>query len=168
ICPRLPNKDFIEPPFDEEMVPFIKDLMYTGKCDMGMFYKKNADFVALLWGDFMFQADNRDISSARKENMPYPRFSKVIINHFISKDRTISMRNMINLHTIRDDSLLGTLKYVSKTKEYQKYGAMIPEYMINQAIQDSKEYQIYLSFAIGEANPKKARKFKKIASPSKK
>nr|GFC25674.1 hypothetical protein [Tanacetum cinerariifolium] len=33
------------------------------------------------------------------------------------KDKTISMRNRINLHTIRDDSLLGTLKFVSKTKD---------------------------------------------------
>ncbi|GJZ21987.1 retrovirus-related pol polyprotein from transposon TNT 1-94 [Tanacetum coccineum] len=154
ICPRIPNHDFVEPPSDEEMVSFIKDLEYTSKCDMlseihtdqmnqhwrtfvavinrcicgtstcldrlrmsraqilwEMFYKKNVDFVALLWEDFMFQADNRDISSAHNENMPYPRFTKVIINHFISKDKTLSMRNMINLHIFRDDSLLGTLKY---------------------------------------------------------
>ncbi|GKB23833.1 hypothetical protein Tco_0863234 [Tanacetum coccineum] len=40
--------------------------------------------------------------------------------------------------------------------------------MINQTIKDSKEYKIYLSFDTGKATPKKARKFKKIASPSKK
>ncbi|GKF99936.1 hypothetical protein Tco_0301627, partial [Tanacetum coccineum] len=34
ICPRLPNQDFVEPPPEEEMVPFIKELEYTGKCDM--------------------------------------------------------------------------------------------------------------------------------------
>ncbi|GJX50676.1 hypothetical protein Tco_0277521 [Tanacetum coccineum] len=70
--------------------------------------------------DFMYQADNREISSARKEHMPYPRFTKVIIDHFISKNKTISMRNRINLHIARDDSLLGTLKFVSKTDDAQK------------------------------------------------
>ncbi|GJU32363.1 hypothetical protein Tco_1175952 [Tanacetum coccineum] len=105
----------------------------------GMYNLKNVDYVALLWEDFMYQADNRDISPTRKEHMPYPRFTKVIINHFISKDKTISMRNKINLHTVCDDFLLGTLKFVSKTKDYQKKVA-----------------------------PKKARKFKKIASPSNK
>nr|GEW24124.1 hypothetical protein [Tanacetum cinerariifolium] len=40
--------------------------------------------------------------------------------------------------------------------------------MINQAIKDSKEYKTYLAFATGEATPKKARKFKKIPSLSKK
>nr|GEW91124.1 hypothetical protein [Tanacetum cinerariifolium] len=34
ICRRLPNQDFVEPPSEEEMVPFIKELEYTGKCDM--------------------------------------------------------------------------------------------------------------------------------------
>ncbi|GJY66804.1 hypothetical protein Tco_0469042 [Tanacetum coccineum] len=84
--------------------------------------------------DFMFQADNRDISSTRKEHTPYPRFTKVIISDFISKDKTISMRNRINLHITRDDSLLGTLKFVSKTEDSQKYGALILEEMINQDI----------------------------------
>ncbi|GKA79558.1 hypothetical protein Tco_0786154 [Tanacetum coccineum] len=90
----------------------------------------------------LFQADNRDISSAREEHMPYLRFTKVIIMHFISKDKTISMRNRINLHTVRDDTLLD--------------------------IKDSKAYKTYLDFATGKATPKKARKFKKVASPSKK
>ncbi|GJZ94006.1 copia protein [Tanacetum coccineum] len=132
----------------------------------GMYNKKNIDYVSLLWEHFMFQTDNRDISSTRKENMSYPRFTKVIITHFIFKDKTISMRNMINLDTIRDDSLLGTLKFVSKTDDYQKYGALIPEEMINQDIKDSKAYKTYLGFATGEVAPKKARKFKKISSPS--
>nr|GEW24073.1 hypothetical protein [Tanacetum cinerariifolium] len=79
-------------------------------------YQKNIDYVALIWEDFMYQANNREISSARKEHMPYPRFTKVIINHFISKENTISMRNRINLHTVYDDTLLGTLKFVSKRR----------------------------------------------------
>ncbi|GJV38975.1 hypothetical protein Tco_1417415 [Tanacetum coccineum] len=82
--------------------------------------------------------------------------------------KTISMRNMINLHTVRDDTLLGTLKFVSKTKDYHKYGALIPDEMINQDIKDSKAYKTYHDFATGKVAPKKARKFKKIASPLKK
>ncbi|GJV89615.1 hypothetical protein Tco_1533553 [Tanacetum coccineum] len=133
-----------------------------------MYNKKDADFVALLWEDFKFQADNREISSTRKEHMPYPRFMKVIINHFISKDKTISMRNMISLHTIRDDTLLGTLKFVSKTQDYQQYGALILDDMINQDIKDYKAYKTCLDFATRKSTPKKARKFMKVASPSRK
>ncbi|GJS89739.1 hypothetical protein Tco_0772375 [Tanacetum coccineum] len=156
ICPRLPDQEFVEPPSEDEMVSFIKDLV----CIFG----KSSGLDRLRPS----RAQILDISLARKENIPYPRFTKVINNHFISKDNTISMRNMINLHTIRDDTLLGTLKFVSKKEEYQKYGALILEEMINQDIKDSKSYKTYLAFATGKATPKKARKFKKIASPSKK
>nr|GEU41094.1 hypothetical protein [Tanacetum cinerariifolium] len=126
-----------------------------------MFYQKNVDYVALLWEDFMFQADNREIIFARKENMPDLSFTKVIISHFIFKDKTISIRNHINLHIACDDTLLGSLKFVYKIEDYQTYGALIPKEMINQAIK-------ILAYATRESNPKKARNFKKPASPSKK
>ncbi|GJT41322.1 retrovirus-related pol polyprotein from transposon TNT 1-94 [Tanacetum coccineum] len=134
----------------------------------GMYNQKNVDYVALLWEDFMYQADNKEISSARKEQIPYPRFTKVIINHFNSKEKTISTRNRINLHTIRNDSLLGTLKFVSTTQDYQQYEALIPDDMINQDIKDSKAYKTYYDFATRKVSPRKARKYKKVASPSRK
>ncbi|GJX18901.1 hypothetical protein Tco_0221578 [Tanacetum coccineum] len=186
ICPRILNKDFIAPPSEEDLVTFIQELGYSGRCISGkttrldrlrnhelkscggMYNKKNVDYVALLWEDFMYQADNREISLARKEHMPYPRFTKVIINHFISKDKTIFMRNGINLHIIRDDSLLGTLKFVSKTQDYQQYGALIPDDMINQDIKDFDAYKTYYDFATRKFPPKKARKYKNVASPLRK
>nr|GEW28025.1 hypothetical protein [Tanacetum cinerariifolium] len=186
ICPRILNQDFIAPPSEEELVTFIQELGYFGKCNMLSAIhtdqmhqpwrafvaiinsKKNVDYVALLWKYFMYQADNREISSARKEHMPYPRFSKVIISLFISKVKTIFMRNKINLHTIRDDSLLGTLKFVSKTQDYQQYGALNLDDMINQDINDSKAYKTYYDFATGKVPPRKERKYKKVAPPSRK
>nr|GEU92506.1 hypothetical protein [Tanacetum cinerariifolium] len=53
-------------------------------------------------------------------------------------------------------------------KSYGMYGALIPNEMINQDIKDSKAYKTYLDFATRKATPKKARKLKKVASPSKK
>ncbi|GKB46229.1 hypothetical protein Tco_0896982 [Tanacetum coccineum] len=97
--------------------------------------------------------------------MTYPRFTKIIINHFISQNKSISMRNMINLHKARDDRLLGTLKYVSKTKEHPVYGALIPKEMLNEDILNSTAYKTYYAYASDAKEPKKARKFKKPASP---
>ncbi|GKC68166.1 hypothetical protein Tco_1100764, partial [Tanacetum coccineum] len=100
--------------------------------------------------------------------MYYLRFTKVIIHHFISKDKSISMRNKIFMHTVRDDSILGTLRFVSKSNEYQVYGALLPERMSNQQMRDSRTCKTYLAFTIGAATPKKARKFKKPTSLSNK
>nr|GEU41061.1 hypothetical protein [Tanacetum cinerariifolium] len=54
------------------------DKMHLSRAQIlwGMYYKKNVDFVELLWEDFVFQIDNRDIK--KQENMYYPRFTKVI------------------------------------------------------------------------------------------
>nr|GEV92259.1 hypothetical protein [Tanacetum cinerariifolium] len=131
-----------------------------------MYYNKNVDFVKLLWEDFVFHIDNRD--AKKQEKMYYPRFTKGIIHHFISKDKSISMRNKIFMHNVRDDNILGSLRFVSKSNEYQVYEALLPEGMTNQQIRDSHAYKTYLAFATGAATPKKARIFKKLASPSKK
>ncbi|GKE18114.1 hypothetical protein Tco_1425691, partial [Tanacetum coccineum] len=72
----------------------------------GIYYNKNVDFVKLLWEDFMFQIDNIDAN--KQEKMYYPRFTKAIIHHFISKDKSISMRNRIFRHTMRDSSAYNT------------------------------------------------------------
>ncbi|GJV69484.1 hypothetical protein Tco_1484993 [Tanacetum coccineum] len=34
ICPRLLNQDFNEPPSEEELVSFVQEIDYSGKCDM--------------------------------------------------------------------------------------------------------------------------------------
>nr|GFB29217.1 hypothetical protein [Tanacetum cinerariifolium] len=120
----------------------------------------STDLVELLWEDIAFHIDNH----FSKETMPYPRFTK-IINHFILQNKSISVRNRINLHTARDDSLLGTLKYVSKTKEHQVYRALIPKEMINEDILNYATYQTYYAYASGAKEPKQVRKFKKLASP---
>ncbi|GKF48170.1 hypothetical protein Tco_0141421 [Tanacetum coccineum] len=97
--------------------------------------------------------------------MPYPRFTKVIIYHFISKDNTILLRKKIKLHIVCDDTLLGTLKFVSKREDCQIYGAVVPDGMINNDIKLSKAYKTYLDYVTGKFPPNKARKFRKPDSP---
>ncbi|GKB98426.1 hypothetical protein Tco_0984563 [Tanacetum coccineum] len=63
----------------------------------------------------------------------------------------------------KHDSILGSLRFVSKTKEYQVYRALIPVEMTNRNMRKSTAYKTYLAFATGATTPKKARKFKKLA-----
>ncbi|GJY84833.1 retrovirus-related pol polyprotein from transposon TNT 1-94 [Tanacetum coccineum] len=84
----------------------------------GMYYKKNVDFVELIWEDVMYQIDNRQTTTTRRANMPYPKFTKAIIQHFIYNDKTISLRNKLFMHMIKDDSVLGRMKFVAKNENY--------------------------------------------------
>ncbi|GKD26533.1 hypothetical protein Tco_1232747 [Tanacetum coccineum] len=58
--------------------------------------------------------------------------------------------------------------FVSIADDYQVYGALFPEVMTNQKMRASLAYKTYLLLATRAVTPKKARKFKKLASPLKK
>nr|GEZ62998.1 hypothetical protein [Tanacetum cinerariifolium] len=59
--------------------------------------------------------------------MYYPRFTKVIIHHFMSKDPSILRRNKVNWHYVRDDHMFTTIKLVSKHRNTQQFGATPPK-----------------------------------------
>ncbi|GJV76256.1 hypothetical protein Tco_1507840 [Tanacetum coccineum] len=169
ICPNLPGQKFEDPLFEEEILAFIRKLGYFGnmkslsnvkvetlpqpwrtfgtiinKClsgkvtglDLlrlsraqimwGMYYQKNVDFVYLLWEDLVYQIENKE--AKKNKDMYYPRFTKFIINHFMSKDQSISRRN--------------------------KYGAILPDTLTNQAMKESKAYKTYHDFATRKVIPK--------------
>nr|GEV98594.1 hypothetical protein [Tanacetum cinerariifolium] len=99
--------------------------------------------------------------------MYYPRFTKVIIHHFLIQDKTLSWRNKIGMHTSKDDYLINTLRFVSRKEASQKYRAILPECLTNPQMKESKAYKTYLGYPTGTVPPKVSKKFKK-ASLSKK
>ncbi|GKB02415.1 hypothetical protein Tco_0830504 [Tanacetum coccineum] len=131
----------------------------------GMFHQKNVDYVELLWEDFIYQIENRVYK--KQEKMYYPRFTKVIIHHFLIQEKTLSWRNKIGMHTSKDDYLINSLRFVSAKESSQIYGVVLPECLTSPEMKESKAYKTYLGHATGVVPPKIARKFKK-ASPTKK
>ncbi|GJV06473.1 hypothetical protein Tco_1344129 [Tanacetum coccineum] len=181
ICPRVPSRDFDALPSEEDTITFLRDLGHTGVINSlndvvinqmhqpwrtfaaiinrslsgktsgldkhrlsrahilwGMYHQKYVDYVELLWEDFTYQIDNKVYK--KQENM---------------------------MHTSKDDYLISTLRFVSRKKASQIYGAVLPECLTSPEMKESKAYKTYLGYATGEVPPKVARKFKK-ASPSKK
>ncbi|GJZ53348.1 hypothetical protein Tco_0608233 [Tanacetum coccineum] len=118
----------------------------------GMFHKKNVDYVYLLWEDFLFQIENKDAKKTNK--MSYPRFIKVIINYFMSKDQSILRRNKMFWHTARDDTMFTSMRCISRHEDTQAYGILLPKHLTNQAMLESKAYQTYYAFASREKAPK--------------
>nr|GEU78469.1 reverse transcriptase domain-containing protein [Tanacetum cinerariifolium] len=127
----------------------------------GMYYQKNVDYMELLWEDFIYQIDNRGYKN--QEKMYYPRFTKVIIHHFLIQEKTLSWRNKIGMHTSMDEYLINTLQFVSRKEASHKYGAVLPECLTSPQIKESKAYKTYLGYATGTVHPKVTRKFKKVS-----
>nr|GEV53887.1 hypothetical protein [Tanacetum cinerariifolium] len=139
ICLRILNQPFAELPFEEEILAFLRALGHSGeikKITDGMYHKKNVDFTYLLWEDFVYQVEHKD---AKKSNeIYYPRFTKVIVNFFMTKDPSIPMRN--------------------------KYGAILPVELTNEAIRNSNAYKEYYAIASGAEPPKTKASVRKTQS----
>nr|GEU75502.1 hypothetical protein [Tanacetum cinerariifolium] len=112
ICPRIPNQTFDELLFEEEILAFLR---YLG------------------------HIEHKD---AKKSNeMYYPRFTKVIINFFMTKDPSVLRRNKVNWHYVRDDQMFTMIKLVSRYQNTQHFNAMLPVELPNVDIRSSAAYK---------------------------
>nr|GEX76255.1 hypothetical protein [Tanacetum cinerariifolium] len=160
---RIPNQQFDELPCEEEILAFLRELGHSGEIKMitdvninklhqpWRLFAANVDFAYLLWEDFVYQVEHKD---AKKINeMYYPRFTKVIVNFFMTKDQSIPRRNKVNWHFARDDHMFTTIKLVSRHLNTQQYTAIFPVELTNEAIKNSKSYKEYYAIASGAEPP---------------
>ncbi|GJX45306.1 hypothetical protein Tco_0261982 [Tanacetum coccineum] len=124
-----------------------------------MYHKKNVDYAYLLWEDFVYQVENKNVKKSNE--MYYPRFTKVIVNFFMTKDQSIPRWNNVNWHYARDDHMFTTIKVVSRHEDTQLYGAIFPNDLTNEAIKDSKSYKEYYAIASRAEPPKTKASVKK-------
>ncbi|GJT76468.1 hypothetical protein Tco_1043193 [Tanacetum coccineum] len=90
----------------------------------GMFYRENIDYPELIWEDFAFQIDHKKERKSRRETMPFPRFTKVIINHFLSQHKSLSNLKYQHYHTIKDNDVALELgKSISVTEAEEEEAA---------------------------------------------
>nr|GFA19211.1 hypothetical protein [Tanacetum cinerariifolium] len=104
---------------------------------------------------------------AKKRNeMYYPRFTKVIIHYFMTKDLLIPRRNKVNWHYVRDDQMFTTINLVLRHQNTQQFGAMLPIELTNEDIRTSEAFKEYYAVAMGVAPPKTKASFRKKKSSS--
>ncbi|GJY42355.1 hypothetical protein Tco_0429625 [Tanacetum coccineum] len=123
----------------------------------GMFYRENVDYPLLIREDLAFQIDHRKERKSRSKTIPFPRFTKVIINHFLSQHKSLSNLKYQHCHTIKDDGIVSRLKFVRISKDYQEYGLPILETMLTERIKLLESYQTFLKYSTGQIPPKKSR-----------
>ncbi|GKC95537.1 hypothetical protein Tco_1160979, partial [Tanacetum coccineum] len=112
-----------------------------------------------LWEDFVYQVKNKNVK--RSNGMYYPRFTKVIVNFFMTKDQSIPRRNNVNWHFARDGYMFTMIKVVSRHEDTQLYGAILPNDLTNEAIKDYESCKEYYDIALGAKPPKTKASVKK-------
>nr|GEX31288.1 hypothetical protein [Tanacetum cinerariifolium] len=148
--------NFAEVLNDKTTLYFLLNLGYKG-----LLHKhpsmENVDFPELIWEDFAFQIDNRQLKKGRRENMPYSTFTKIIINHFLSKHQSLTKMQYLHTDIIKDDAIISRLKFVRIGEDFQEYGLPIPETMLTEGIKKSKSCQMFIKYSTGQIPPKKSR-----------
>ncbi|GJR54527.1 copia protein [Tanacetum coccineum] len=130
--------------------PWSAILSLINQCLTGK--RTNIDYDELLWEEFVqaiqiFFAHEANINAPTKKPtphvIPYYRFTKLII-FYLGSEHNIHIRPGSLVHVIRDDYLLGNLKFVPKGEKDEVFGKPILKELITEAIQNSSYYQQYL------------------------
>ncbi|GKF68188.1 hypothetical protein Tco_0197867, partial [Tanacetum coccineum] len=117
---------------------------------------ENVEYPELIWEDFAYQIGYRQAKLRRREIMPYPRFIKIIINHFLSLNPSIPKGPRSGMHTIKDDGVISRLKFIRISEDFQEYGRAIPDTMLTKDIKQTEAYQTFIKYSTGLVPPKKA------------
>ncbi|GJU83780.1 retrovirus-related pol polyprotein from transposon TNT 1-94 [Tanacetum coccineum] len=149
----------------------LADRLEFRKCNMRLktdIKQKEATFQVVLdalaltsfYRAFLITPDIENKDAKKTNKMSYPRFTKIIIDYFMSKDQSISRRNKMFWHTARDDTMFTSMRCISIHEDTQVYGTILPTELTNQAMLESKAYQTYYAFASREkaSKPKYIRK----------
>ncbi|GKC57273.1 hypothetical protein Tco_1084871 [Tanacetum coccineum] len=161
ICPNLPGQHFVDPPFEADILTFMQELGYPGtikllsdvKVDMlPQSWRTFATIINKCLSDLVYQIENKE--SRKNKYLFYPRFTKDIINYFMSQDQSISRQNKVDWHMANDDPILTTMIFISQHEVVQRYGAILPDYLTNQAMKESEAYKTYHNLATGKVQPK--------------
>ncbi|GJU04905.1 hypothetical protein Tco_1121335 [Tanacetum coccineum] len=164
---KLPGQIFEEPPLEEEILSFIRDLRHTGEIkflsdvNVNHMHQPWRSFVAIInkclsrnttaLENLVYQVENKN--SKKNNDMYYPRFTKVIADYFMAMDQAIPRRNKMFWHYARDDFMFTTIRVISKHQDTQVYGAILPQHLTNQAMLESEAYMTYHAYATGEKTP---------------
>nr|GFC74336.1 hypothetical protein [Tanacetum cinerariifolium] len=69
---------------DKALVPHAQSLRLSqAQILWGLYHKRNVDYTYLMWEDFVYQVEYKN--QKKSNEMYYPRFTKLIIHHFMSK-----------------------------------------------------------------------------------
>nr|GEW50315.1 hypothetical protein [Tanacetum cinerariifolium] len=170
ICLRIPSQTFDELPFEEEILAFLKFLGHNEEIrkltdvNINKLHQPWRSFAAVInkclsgkstgYDNFVYQVEHKDAKKSNK--MYYPRFTKVIIHYFMTKDPSIPRRNKVNWHYVKDEQMFTTIKLVSRHQNTQQFCVMLPVELTNEDIKNSEAYKDYYAVASGSA-PRKTK-----------
>ncbi|GJY46902.1 retrovirus-related pol polyprotein from transposon TNT 1-94 [Tanacetum coccineum] len=99
----------------------------------GMFYRENVDYPELIWEDFAFQIDYRQLKKGKRENMPYPSTRVIKKKVTISADDNIVPEPDIALELGKSISLTEAAEEKVARQVYAAHARIVTESVLEPA-----------------------------------
>ncbi|GJZ59773.1 hypothetical protein Tco_0615589 [Tanacetum coccineum] len=144
---------FEEPPLEKEILAFLASLGHSG--EIRKITDVNVNKLHQPWRSFA-AIINKCLSG--KPSYDSLRLSQAqilwVVNFVMDKDPSIPRRNKVNWHYARDDPMFTTINVISRNKDTQLYGTILPVALTNEDIRNSESYKEYYAIASGMIPPK--------------
>ncbi|GKB40219.1 hypothetical protein Tco_0885161 [Tanacetum coccineum] len=95
----------------------------------------HVDYAELLWEGLYYSLHHPTSS------IPYPRFTKIIVIHYMTIFPDISRRARDKYHNLQDDDIMKNIFNSGRHKD--KVGMQIPAWMITEEMKHTEHYQMY-------------------------
>ncbi|GJT08390.1 hypothetical protein Tco_0842852 [Tanacetum coccineum] len=175
ICPKLPDQRFEEPPLEEEILSFIRDLRHTGEIKflsdvivnhMHQPWRSFAAIINKCLSGKTTAPESLRLSSAQILWGMYHNKTFDYV-YLLWEDLVYQVENKNSKkNNDMDDFMFTTVRVISKHQDTQVYGAILPQHLTNQAMLESEAYMTYRAYATGEKTLKPKTTKKKADSES--
>ncbi|GKD02900.1 hypothetical protein Tco_1177874, partial [Tanacetum coccineum] len=95
----------------------------------------HVDYAELLWEGIYYSLHHPTTS------IPYPRFTKIIIGHYMTNFLEISRRARDAYHNLGNDDIMKNIFNSGRYKN--QVGMRIPDWMISEEIKNTEHYRMY-------------------------
>ncbi|GJR17619.1 hypothetical protein Tco_0966146 [Tanacetum coccineum] len=95
----------------------------------------HVDYAELLWEGLYYSLHHPTYS------IPYPRFTKIIVSHYMTIFLEISRRVRDMYHNLQDDDIMNNIFNSGRHKN--KVGMQIPAWMITDEMKHTEHYRMY-------------------------
>ncbi|GJS23625.1 hypothetical protein Tco_0452257 [Tanacetum coccineum] len=99
----------------------------------------HVDYAELLWEGLYYSLPTS--KNFFTSSIPYPRFTKIIVSHYMTIFPDISRRVRDMYHNLQDDDIMKNIFNTGRHKN--KVGMKIPDWMITDEMKQTEHYRMY-------------------------
>ncbi|GJS20679.1 hypothetical protein Tco_0449311 [Tanacetum coccineum] len=104
----------------------------------------HVDYAELLWEGLYYSLHHSTSS------IPYPRFTKIIVGHYMTIFPEISRRARDKYHNLQDDDIMKNIFNSGRHKD--KVGMQIPAWMITEEMKHTEHYLMYTENIVDDSS----------------